>query len=324
MNLRTARLAQIETQILWILLLAVFRPLHAIASEFVGAKALPRMRDTLRNTSTDPLVAALRAGTVQYADGVFSGTFSAAISKGLRSFGGTFHKRSGTYHADPARIPVEVLSAATEFQAKAREAHERMKKALDEAAVRIDSVVDEARIDAAAAVELAVDDWKSAAKKLEVSPEISQEAKGHLMKTYTQSLKLPVKNFAKQEVVQLREVVEENAEAGYRFDTLIDQIKRQYGVAESKAKFLARQETSLFISKFREERFKDAGARSYRWATSHDERVRHSHKALDGTVQFFDNPPIVDPTSGRRANPGEDFMCRCVAIPILEPVAVEA
>jgi uncharacterized protein with gpF-like domain len=40
------------------------------------------------------------------------------------------------------------------------------------------------------------------------------------------------------------------------------------------------------------------------------------HRALDGTIQDFKNPPITD-KYGNRNNPKEDFGCRCQAIPIV-------
>jgi SPP1 gp7 family putative phage head morphogenesis protein len=53
------------------------------------------------------------------------------------------------------------------------------------------------------------------------------------------------------------------------------------------------------------------------WSTSHDRRVRDSHKELNGRVFTWDNPPIVDPARGRRAHPGQDYGCRCVAVPVM-------
>lgn len=46
----------------------------------------------------------------------------------------------------------------------------------------------------------------------------------------------------------------------------------------------------------------------YVWLTAGDERVRASHAANDGKVFFWSDPP---PTG----NPGEEYGCRCVAVP---------
>lgn len=79
---------------------------------------------------------------------------------------------------------------------------------------------------------------------------------------------------------------------------------------------MARQETSLLTAKYRKLRYTDVGITKYRWSTSHDDRVRKRHKELDGQVFDFEAPPIVN-EKGDRKNPGEDFGCRCQAIPII-------
>lgn len=60
-----------------------------------------------------------------------------------------------------------------------------------------------------------------------------------------------------------------------------------------------------------------AGVTEYIWRTRRDWRVRPDHQDLDDTIQDWAHPPVVDMRTGRRAHPGEDFLCRCVAIPVL-------
>ena len=62
------------------------------------------------------------------------------------------------------------------------------------------------------------------------------------------------------------------------------------------------------------ERYKSVGVQKYRWSTAGDNRVRPEHKALNGKIFDWDNPPLS--TGGK--HPGEDFGCRCIAIPIVE------
>jgi len=109
----------------------------------------------------------------------------------------------------------------------------------------------------------------------------------------------------------------EQVAQGFRADETSKIIQAEFGVSKNKAKFLARQETSLLVSAYREQRYTDAGIREYIWQSSHDERVRKSHKELNGRKFSWDNPPIVDPATGRKAHPGEDFGCRCIAVPVI-------
>jgi SPP1 gp7 family putative phage head morphogenesis protein len=69
-----------------------------------------------------------------------------------------------------------------------------------------------------------------------------------------------------------------------------------------------------------EKRNEDLGLKRYVWVTSRDERVRKRHVELDGTEQKYAEPPIVDVKTGRRANPGLDFACRCSASVIVDDI----
>lgn len=94
-------------------------------------------------------------------------------------------------------------------------------------------------------------------------------------------------------------------------------IQAQYGIDKRHAAFIARDQTAKLNAAITERQQKDAGVRRYKWSTSGDERVRSDHKKLDGRVFSYDDPPVVDSRTGRRCNPGQDYNCRCVAIPVL-------
>lgn len=103
----------------------------------------------------------------------------------------------------------------------------------------------------------------------------------------------------------------------------VDDIKKllieEAGYAASRAELTARTVTLQTYGKIQEQRQRDAGFTHYVWTTSLDERVREDHAALDGTVQAWDDPPIVDKRTGRRGHPGSDFQCRCSAVPYVDP-----
>jgi SPP1 gp7 family putative phage head morphogenesis protein len=157
----------------------------------------------------------------------------------------------------------------------------------------------------------------SATLPLGVGPTLDERTAEMLRRDYTESQKLNIKNWQPEQIERLRNMVEKY-QTGPMDDSLINIIMREWGVTANKASFLARQETSLFFSKFSMNRASAAGVRRYRWSTSHDERVRVSHRELNGTIHGVDDPPVVDPRTGRRAHPGEDFNCRCAAIWVLE------
>lgn len=62
-----------------------------------------------------------------------------------------------------------------------------------------------------------------------------------------------------------------------------------------------------------------AGVTEYMWLTRRDERVRPAHRALDGKVYAWSDPPPLKAdvsTNGLDCYPGEDINCRCVPAPI--------
>jgi SPP1 gp7 family putative phage head morphogenesis protein len=125
------------------------------------------------------------------------------------------------------------------------------------------------------------------------------------------------------QVFQLTDIVRRGVASGIRVESVRDEIMHALGVGKSKAALLARDQTLKLHGQMTQERQQSAGLDRYTWSTSKDERVRARHRQLDGTVQRWDDPPIVDMRSGRRAHPGGDFQCRCVAIPYVEGLLEE-
>lgn len=262
------------------------------------------------NSSTNALTAAITSGRVVYKDGVFSGTFNASISMNLAQFA-VYDRRSKVWRGRP---PSNYLAAAIQANDKRARLTAEINKKIDEIADRVDETIKTLSFSTDLPL-FAMND--EIAGSLGVSPVLDERTAERLKKDYNESQKLNIKNWAPEQVERLRNMVEKY-QTSESNEALTDIIQREWNVSANKAAFLARQETSLFFSKFSMERAKSSGVRRYRWSTSHDERVRVSHKELNGTIHSVDDPPIVDPKTGRRAHPGCDYNCRCIAIWILE------
>ncbi len=318
-HLRDYYWLDIEKQLKVLFYQVVFQPvMEVIRGVTPQAKGMMQIQNAKGDVFL--IIDAIRTGRIQYELGVFSGEFSMAISKQLKGIGARFDQRSKVYRLDVISVPDIVRVEAATYQATARAANAEMLRKLNEIQLNLDRTIDSKEIDATQPILSIEEGWKKNAQILQVQPTLSKQATERLKADYTNNLKLYIKKFSRESVQTLRGVVEENAMEGYRFDKLLDQIRHRYGVTASKAKFLARQETALFMSKYQQQRYLDAGVRRYRWSTSHDERVRTSHAALDGKVYSWDDPPN---TAGpgvppRFNNPGGDYNCRCVAIPLLE------
>ncbi|MCX5794947.1 MAG: minor capsid protein [Elusimicrobia bacterium] len=314
--LRPEDFRDVERQLLAIFKRVVFDPIVDIVCKTVPVNR----RQLLANAAAeDALTAALRSGRVMYADGVFCGSFNAEIAVALRKgLGADFDRRRQVYRLDPAAVPTWAKIAAADYRARSEAMHQQLVTKLDEIQAQLAAYTDRERVDARLTVDRVDAGWKQAAKKLELMPDLTAESRAKMAEEYSANMELWVNDFTQKMIVQLRGDVQSNALQGYRSDALVELIRRRYRVTARKAEFLAEQETRLFMSRFRERRAADIGSGRYVWRTSKDARVRHDHRALDGTVQFYAHPPIVDVHTGRRGNPGSDYGCRCIDETVIE------
>lgn len=99
-----------------------------------------------------------------------------------------------------------------------------------------------------------------------------------------------------------------------RVEQIAARIQDETGATESRAILIARDQTVKLNSQLAEAQHRHAGIVEFVWSTSRDERVRKSHRELDGRRFHYDDPPTVD---GEIALPGQPVQCRCLAIPIM-------
>lgn len=120
-----------------------------------------------------------------------------------------------------------------------------------------------------------------------------------------------VENAGRAYAASVRKVFEDPAAPTRRVEDLKADLLARGDVSESRAELIARDQVLKLNGAITKARQENAGIVEYEWSTSLDERVRESHRALEGKIFRWDNPP---PETG---HPGEDFQCRCVAIPVL-------
>lgn len=126
---------------------------------------------------------------------------------------------------------------------------------------------------------------------------------------------------------QVQASVRAGLEQGLRPKDLAAKIIRDTGkVSENAAVVVANDAVGILHAKFTELRQTDLGITHYRWRTAGDVKVRPGHRALDGSVQAWNDPPVTNPQTGKKAHPGFDthyFACRCQAIPIIDPATIQ-
>lgn len=290
------------------------------------------LNDSTRINSA--LLRAISMGRVTYKDGVFSGQFNGGISRELKTLGAKFDRLRGVFKLPLDQIPYGIrsafISADTKFRSKISEVDQLIARIVPEEIARnlkLSDVFEQS-------VWKVEKDFQQSIKNITVAPQLSETAVKSLGIEYETDMQRDIKGWTEESIVRLRKYVQETIFAGNRYDAMIDTIQKDFQVSANKAKFLARQETKLLMTKFKEVRFRDSGVSEYKWhcvVGSKLHPVRPRHKALsdasknktkdnpDGKIYRFDDPPITTEPGQpvRYNNPGEDFNCRCVAIPLV-------
>lgn len=137
---------------------------------------------------------------------------------------------------------------------------------------------------------------------------------------------IKIKSIPNMTLDNMRQIIMDGYLQGRSIRDIQKDIQEEYNVTKHQAQMLARDQVATLNSQIAQAQQRDAGVTKYRWSTSHDSRVRDCHADLDGKVFSWDDPPemwyetkskgIV--YTGRHCHPGEDYCCRCVAIPVFE------
>jgi len=117
---------------------------------------------------------------------------------------------------------------------------------------------------------------------------------------------------------RVNEITRKGLVEGTRAAEHVEEIMRSGHVAESHAMLIARTEVARTASVLTEARAQSAGSTHYIWRTAGDSAVRPGHKAMEGKVCAWADPPAVD-ENGRimHHHPGRIWNCRCYAEPIV-------
>lgn len=106
------------------------------------------------------------------------------------------------------------------------------------------------------------------------------------------------------------------------------EIRQRFGVTESRARLIARDQVAKLNSDITQSRNQALGLNQYVWSTSGDERVRDTHVAMNGKLCRWDDPTVYSEDGGEtwasrshiggvEEHPGRDFQCRCVSLAVI-------
>lgn len=131
-----------------------------------------------------------------------------------------------------------------------------------------------------------------------------------------------IQSIPQQYLQRIKETVYDGLEKGTGTKAIGKQISDIGGVTERRGQFIARDQLASTYGDLTKKRQQNLGIKRFRWLTSHDERVRDTHAALDGMIFDWDvgasGPGVPSEMIGLK--PGEDYNCRCTSSMIKEDI----
>lgn len=294
-------------------------------------------KKVLTNARSD-LLEAIKSGRLEYNRGQFSGRFNSRISKELRELGAHWDSQTGTWKLPQSSLTIEIRSAIS----SSRAVFEQKIQAIDRKLAKIlpEEIADHVKIEKhfSSVLWKTDHDLESSLRAVAIKPSLSENEKEVIAKKWQDNMRLWIKKWTKEEIVKLRKDMQDSVFAGNRRQVASDMIKKSYGASSNKAKFLARQETRLLLSTYKQARYQEARVNLYRWgcvkrphqaagAPYKKGEVRHDHGILEGKIFRWDYNHEVNLDGSTKSgglvkpngvdNPGQDYNCRCYAVPIV-------
>lgn len=158
----------------------------------------------------------------------------------------------------------------------------------------------------------------------ETSYKIKEEIKMWLSENTDLITNIPVLMMTK-----VKDAIHDSVRQKDSLTSLKEGVKKVEMSTDKRAKLIARSQTGRLNGNIVRQRNLDLGILQYIWLTSRDERVRHSHKVLEGKTCSWNDVDIYKNTvndgkwnqrtsiEGVLKNPQEDFNCRCTSIAII-------
>lgn len=282
--------------------------------------------------STNDVINAINRGQIVLQGDEISGVFNIKVSRELSKFA-TFNKFTHKWKIkDKTLIPKDILGASVITNEKVKRMHERMKSIIDGTANVSKDKIKDVNFDISKQAKEMDAQLEKERIDLGIKYEMNEKIREEMTNIYNENMQLNVRNFDNEQISRLREMIEKNVLEGFNRTKMIDAIQTEFEISKNRAKFISRQETSIFMSELRDLRYKDVGIKFYQFLTSNDIRVRDSHKVMAHRYCTFDDANIYCDSledlkkgnwksrkniDGVCEHPGFDFGCRCVSKPII-------
>lgn len=279
------------------------------------------IKPIVAKNSLNVITEALRDEKITYYDGIFraKGKFTNAQSVQLQKWGAVWDRREKGYRLPEDRLPDELRVTIAEMRINAENQIKLLQGYIQQVELNMPYIVESMVFDNE--VKTILDDAGNEVKKNIktlniIEPELSEQQKDEIAKAYTNNMHdYVIKDFAKERIPEMRAKIQELVLQGYRQDKIQELLQKEYGFMARKAKFLAQNETTIMLAEYKKVTYKEMGFDKFIWRTITDGRERELHKALNGTVWRYDDPPVIDERTDQKGLPGQTYNCRCEQIP---------
>ena len=300
----------IQSFIEWALNQVLLQPILDVLQEY---------KPKTKQNSTDYLQDAINKGLITYdaIEGRFTGSFSASITSSLRKLGAEFD--GDGFVIKQYQLPSVLQTIITQARQRNEFISQKIIEAFSSSQMqKILSNISFANVYTQFLEDIDKQMMQNAGDVIVIQPVYNTKIKKQIAEAYSNNLKLYIKDFTDDKIVALRQYLQPLIlENGYRSEVLQEYLTKSFNVNKAKAKFLARQESSLLMTSYTEARYQSEGIREFVWSSSGDSRVRPEHKLLNGKKFSFNNLPVIDSKTGERGLPGQAFGCRCRMKPVV-------
>lgn len=165
----------------------------------------------------------------------------------------------------------------------------------------------------------------------EVNPFLQEPWLADQLKIFSAQNAQLIQSLPDQELERVSGIVERGLQEGATYSTIAGNLQKSFGITRRRATLIARDQTKKLNSSLTKLRQQEIGVTEFTWLTSDDERVRASHRVLDGKICRWDDPTVYKDSKdgkwkkkseigGDPVHPGVAVNCRCNSIAILDDI----
>jgi SPP1 gp7 family putative phage head morphogenesis protein len=121
---------------------------------------------------------------------------------------------------------------------------------------------------------------------------------------------------APEAAAKLEQRITRAVASGERHEAIAGELQTILSSSGKRARMIARDQVGKLYGQINSARQQSLGITHFTWRTANDRRVRAEHRALNGKVFRFDDPPA-------EGLPGQPVLCRCYAEPVFDALLGE-